>query len=417
MPLPQLSIYRNKNGNPLVSNMTEPNATPLTGKIPLLGGGGTPQSRYADQQAQLASRSQYEQEVADAAASRQRQQQILNAPQVGMSDDMQQRINAAIEQNIKAGQQDMRIGANAIQAKYANQQLGDLLSANTANAGLMQRGVESGLDMQKFNTGQANDLQSMREKMGFDRQSQEAQFGQQKELQDLSFGQQQKLQDQSFGQQEKLQNAQMGNAQTIAEMKAKNYLTPYEATAQKEKAKNEALIAQEGKRYASTMQMLDSKNPYGANIDKLIANSTGSVIGSGMDAAARSIGWTTDGAKAIAELSPFQGQLIMMMPRGPGAQSDRDIELAKQMAAGIADPTKTVAERQAAYKGLKDFYAQLATKYGYAPPVQNVQQSPQQQTIMPNDSNAIQSQQRQVPPGYEEFTPEEYAAFVQNFGE
>jgi len=34
MPFPQLSIYRDKKGNPLVSNMNEPNAVPLTGKIP-----------------------------------------------------------------------------------------------------------------------------------------------------------------------------------------------------------------------------------------------------------------------------------------------------------------------------------------------------------------------------------------------
>lgn len=416
MPLPQFSIYRNKKGNPLASNMDEPNSTPVTGSLPMLGGGGTPQSRYADQQQQLASRSQYDQEVADATASRQRQQQILNAPQVGMSDDMQQRINAAIEANIKAGQQDMRIGANAINAKYANQQLSDLLSANTANAGLMQRGVESGLDMQKFNTGQANDVLMSREKMGFDKQSQENQFGQQKELQNLGFGQQQKLQEQSFGQQEKLQEAQLGNAQNIAEMKAKNYLTPYQATAQKEKAKNDALIEQEKKKFGSTMEMLNPASDFGKNIESLIAKSTGGAIGAGIDSTLRAFDVTTPGAKAIAELTPFQNQLIMMMPRGPGAQSDRDIEIAKGMAAGIADPTKTVEERQAAYKGLKDFYGQLALKYGYTP--DKTQQGQQQgQYVAPDEPNVQQQQPQSATGAPEGVDPEAWAAYINKYGE
>lgn len=396
--------YTDKNKKLLLSNVNEPTATPLpAGRVPMLGGGGTPQSRYAEQQAQLGSRSQYDQEVADATASRQRQQQILSAPQIGgMSDDMQQRINAAIESSLKAGDQDMRLGSNAINAKYANQRLGDLLNATNANAGLMQRGVESGLDMQKFNTGQANDVLMSREKMGFDKQSQENQFSQQ-----------QKLQEQSFGQQEKLQEAQLGNAQSIAEMKAKNYLTPYEATAQREKAKNDALIEQEKKKFGSTMEMLNPASDFGKNIELLIAKSTGSGLGSQIDEIYRSVGATTKGAKAIAELTPFQNQLIMMMPRGPGAQSDRDVEIARGMAGAIADPTKTVEERQAAYKGLKDYYGQLALKYGYIP--DNPQQGQQQQGQYVAPDVQQQGQQK-MPAGFEGFTPEEYDLFMQQNG-
>jgi hypothetical protein len=403
MPAPQLGIYKDKKGGLLLSNMNEPNATPMTGSLPKLGGGGTPQSRYAEQQNQLASRSQYDQEVAAAKAQNARNVQILSAPDTSSLD-------SAIETALQAGQKDLSNGENRLAAKYANARLGDLLGAKSARDSLMQRGVESGLDMQKFNAGQANDLQSMREKMGFDKQSQEAQFGQQKELQNLGFGQQ-----------EKLQNAQLGSAQYIAEMKAKNYLTPYETTAQKEKAKNDALTAQEKQKFGSTMEMLNPDHSFGKNIESLIAKSTGGGIGAGVDSTLRAFDVTTPGAKAIAELTPFQNQLIMMMPRGPGAQSDRDVEIAKGMAGAIADPTKTVEERQAAYKGLKDYYGQLAMKYGYMPDKtqqgQQGQQTQQQgQYVAPDVQQQTQQPQATTgaPVGVD---PEAWAAYINKYGE
>jgi hypothetical protein len=110
--------------------------------------------------------------------------------------------------------------------------------------------------------------------------------------------------------------------------------------------------------------MLDDNSDFGKNINNLISQSTGGAIGTAADAAGRAFGYTTSGAKAASELTPFANQLIMMMPRGPGAQSDRDVAIATGMAGAIADTTKTVEERQAAFKGLKDFYKNIAMQHG-----------------------------------------------------
>jgi len=94
-------------------------------------------------------------------------------------------------------------------------------------------------------------------------------------------------------------------------------------------------------------------------ITDLIKKSTSSGSGAAVDMAGRAFGYGTGGAQAIAQLQPIAARLVMMMPRGPGAQSDRDIQLAKEMAANIADPGRSVAEKLASLKGLRD----MATKF------------------------------------------------------
>jgi len=134
--------YTDKNKKLLLSNMSEPTATPLpAGKVPKLGGGGTPQSRYAEQQAQIlddTQQSQYDKEVAAAQAQSARNLKILNTPQLGNSS-----LDSAIETALKAGQQNMNIGANRVAAKYAGAQLGDLLNAKSASEANAQRANEA----------------------------------------------------------------------------------------------------------------------------------------------------------------------------------------------------------------------------------------------------------------------------------
>lgn len=87
--------------------------------------------------------------------------------------------------------------------------------------------------------------------------------------------------------------------------------------------------------------------------EKLLQNATGSRTGAALDSGARLFGYSTEGAKTTAQLEVLSGQLVSMMPRMEGPQSDKDVAMYKQMAGNIADPTKTVAERQAALKTIR----------------------------------------------------------------
>lgn len=73
--------------------------------------------------------------------------------------------------------------------------------------------------------------------------------------------------------------------------------------------------------------------------EPLIDESTGSVIGAGVDAVAGAFGHGTEGAMASAKLKAIEGMLVSKMPRMEGPQSDHDVKLYKQMAGQIGDPT------------------------------------------------------------------------------
>lgn len=87
--------------------------------------------------------------------------------------------------------------------------------------------------------------------------------------------------------------------------------------------------------------------------EALLKNATGSRTGAAFDSVTGALGITTEGRKTTAQLQVLAGQLVSMMPRMEGPQSDKDVEMYKQMAGNIADPTKTVAERQAALQTIK----------------------------------------------------------------
>lgn len=80
----------------------------------------------------------------------------------------------------------------------------------------------------------------------------------------------------------------------------------------------------------------------------ILGNATGSAVGAGFDKVAQGVGYTTDGAKATSQLQVLQGALISKMPKMSGPQSDKDVELYKQMAGQIGDPTTPREQRMAA---------------------------------------------------------------------
>lgn len=108
--------------------------------------------------------------------------------------------------------------------------------------------------------------------------------------------------------------------------------------------------------------------------DKLIDSSTGSYVGAGVDALARTVGKSTEGANAAAELKVVQAALMTNMPRMEGPQSDRDVELYKQAAGDIGDPTMPNDRKKAALKTIRkinDTYASRANSVAKPKPSGN----------------------------------------------
>ena len=97
--------------------------------------------------------------------------------------------------------------------------------------------------------------------------------------------------------------------------------------------------------------------------EKLIPESTGSGIGAGVDWLGRGVGFATEGSKAIAKLQALSGALIADMPRMEGPQSDKDVQLYKQAAGDLANPTIPNASRLEALATLRE----IQQRYSGAP--------------------------------------------------
>lgn len=87
---------------------------------------------------------------------------------------------------------------------------------------------------------------------------------------------------------------------------------------------------------------------------EILPNATASGFGARVDDANRFVGLSTAGAQNAAKLSAIGGNMLMMMPRMEGPQSDRDVENYKLMVGKIGDPTIPAAERSAALDALQE---------------------------------------------------------------
>ena len=97
------------------------------------------------------------------------------------------------------------------------------------------------------------------------------------------------------------------------------------------------------------------------DIREILPDATGSVLGTGIDYLARgTIGYTTKGAEATAKLKTLGGQLVMMMPRMEGPQSDKDVALYKEMAGNVASPITPRKVRLAALEAIEDLNKKYA---------------------------------------------------------
>jgi len=96
----------------------------------------------------------------------------------------------------------------------------------------------------------------------------------------------------------------------------------------------------------SVISLLDMAEP-------LLEGATGSTAGNLRDQAAALIGVSTEGAESAAQLKALGGLLISKMPRMQGPQSNLDVQLYREMAGQIGDPTIPVPTRRAAMQTIR----------------------------------------------------------------
>jgi hypothetical protein len=100
------------------------------------------------------------------------------------------------------------------------------------------------------------------------------------------------------------------------------------------------------------VSMLDLADPF---IDVAI----GSLAGTGADKLAAAFGKAPTGAQAIAQLKVLQAGIMLNQPRMEGPQSDRDVELYRDAAGQLGDPTVPREIKKVAVKTIR----QLQDKY------------------------------------------------------
>lgn len=88
--------------------------------------------------------------------------------------------------------------------------------------------------------------------------------------------------------------------------------------------------------------------------EPLLQGATGSTVGALRDSALSVFGKDTDASKAAAQLKVIGGQLVSKMPKMSGPQSDKDVQLYREMAGQIGDPQVTSGNKAAALKTIRE---------------------------------------------------------------
>ena len=109
-------------------------------------------------------------------------------------------------------------------------------------------------------------------------------------------------------------------------------------------------------------------------VEELLDDATGSGIGRLVDGAARIFGVATDGDIATSKLGTLGGQLVALMPKMSGPQSDKDVEMYRQMAGKLDDPSIPREIRKAALETIRELnnkYSQMNEARGQGVPYAN----------------------------------------------
>lgn len=105
-----------------------------------------------------------------------------------------------------------------------------------------------------------------------------------------------------------------------------------------------------------------------AEARQILPSATGSLVGSGVDWVAGAVGESTPGAEATSRLQIISGQLIGKVPRFEGPQSDKDVQLYRQMAGDLANDKLPVARRLAALETMEALNRKAADQQAGLPP-------------------------------------------------
>lgn len=116
-------------------------------------------------------------------------------------------------------------------------------------------------------------------------------------------------------------------------------------------------IETKGSNAISTQSTLDIAEP-------LIDVATGSQAGAARDKVAAFFGEAPDSAQAIAQLKVLQANLMTSMPRMEGPQSDRDVQLYREAAGQIGDPTIPTEIKKAAVKSIREIQNRYIERSG-----------------------------------------------------
>ncbi len=96
--------------------------------------------------------------------------------------------------------------------------------------------------------------------------------------------------------------------------------------------------------------------------ERIIGGSTGSRAGAIADEIAAAGGISTAGGQAIAQLRTIAGQLTASMPRMEGPQSDKDVQMYRDMAGDLANPNIPRETRLAALRTIRALQQKYASK-------------------------------------------------------
>lgn len=108
---------------------------------------------------------------------------------------------------------------------------------------------------------------------------------------------------------------------------------------------------------SDTLNLLD-------NAERLLGDATGSGIGALVDRGAALFGQSTSGAQANAALKTLAGQLTSKVPRMEGPQSDRDVQMYKEMAGDLANDSLPSETRMSALREIRRLNAKYASQQG-----------------------------------------------------
>jgi len=132
--------------------------------------------------------------------------------------------------------------------------------------------------------------------------------------------------------QEAAQVGQAENAVALAKDLAKNAQSP--------ESQQKIADAQ------SVIGLLDEAAPF-------INTATGSTVGSLRDSALGLVGRSTSAGQDAARLAAIGGQLVSKQPKMSGPQSDKDVQLYREMAGRIGDPSVPAEMKQAAAETIR----------------------------------------------------------------